>query len=80
MRSRADQFRHDNFVDAMSVLAIMAAILIVGCSHSAAPPKDGEWRLMWRQDSTVPWPTIVEAHVPYEGAPAESTSYTLVTP
>lgn len=80
MRTRADQFRHDNFVDAMTFFAIMALILFAGCSHNTAPPKDGEWRVFWQQDSSFPRPIILEAHVPYDGAGPELTSYTPVTP
>lgn len=79
-RSRDDQKRHDNVVDGMIALAVLAAIAIAGCSRNSTPPKDGEWRIVWQQDSTVPWPAIVEAHVPYDGASPEQTSYTLVTP
>ena len=80
-RSRDDQRRHDNFVDGMIALIVLSAIAIAGCSYaSRVPPKDGDWRVFRQEDSIVPRPTLMEAHVPYEGAGPELSSYTPVMP
>ena len=67
---------------ALVVITVFAVILLsnAGCADSSAPPRDGELRIFWSRDSNFPMPMVVRAHVPYDGAPVESTGYTPVVP
>ncbi len=79
-RSRIEQRRHENLVDALCAIAVLAVATFAGCNYNATPPKDGDWRVLWQENAAIPRPVIVEAHVPYDGAPPESTGYVPVTP
>lgn len=79
-RDRLQQFWHDNTVDACIFIAAMLFIAAGCASTSGTPPKDGDYRIMWQEDSIVPLPVVMEAHVPYPDAGPEQTSYTPVTP
>lgn len=79
-RNRHDQFWHDNTVDAC-IFIVVTLFIAAGCaSGTHAPPKDGEYRVLWQEDSFLPRPIVVQAHVPYDGASPDQTSYTPVTP
>lgn len=74
---------HGNAIDgifAVVVIVVLGMILFGGCTSADAPPKNGEYRIFWSQDSLVPHPVIVRAVVPYAGANPEQAGYEPVTP
>ncbi len=83
-RNKFHDVQQQNVIDAAIAIAIalflVGILFFGGCTSADAPPKNGEYRIFWSQDSPVPHPVVVRAVVPYVGASPEQTGYEPVTP
>jgi hypothetical protein len=81
-RNKFHDVQQQNVIDIAIAIAIILVVIFFfgGCTSADAPPKNGEYRIFWSQDSLVPHPVIVRAVVPYAGANPEQAGYEPVTP